>query len=46
MLGLAQQNGFDPAFLQSLLTLVKCTAKPNTCQRKFNKYDLTAAPRF
>jgi hypothetical protein len=29
-----------------LLTLVKCTAKPNTCQRKFNKYDLTAAPRF
>jgi hypothetical protein len=34
ILGLAQKNGFDPAFLQSLLTLVKCTAKPNTCQRR------------
>jgi hypothetical protein len=28
---LAQQNGFGPAFLQSLLTLVKGTAKPNIC---------------
>jgi hypothetical protein len=27
---LAQQNGFGPAFLQSLL-LVKGTAKPNIC---------------
>jgi hypothetical protein len=31
---LAQQNGFGPAFLHSLLRLVKGTAKPNTCQRK------------
>jgi hypothetical protein len=28
---LAQQNGFGPAFLHSLLRLVKGTAKPNTC---------------
>jgi hypothetical protein len=28
--GLAQQNGFGPAFLHSLLKLVKGTAKPNT----------------
>jgi len=32
--GLAQQNGFGPAFLDSLLRLVKVTAKPNTCQRR------------
>jgi hypothetical protein len=28
---LAQQNGFNPAFLHSLLRLVKGTAKPDTC---------------
>jgi hypothetical protein len=28
--GLAQQNGFGPAFLHSLSKLVKGTAKPNT----------------
>jgi hypothetical protein len=32
--GLAQQNGFGPAFLHSLLRLVKGTTKPNTCQRR------------
>jgi hypothetical protein len=32
--GLAQQNGFGPAFVNSVLTLVKHTAKPNTCQRR------------
>jgi hypothetical protein len=32
--GLAQQNGFGPAFLHSLLKLVKGTAKPNTCQTR------------
>jgi hypothetical protein len=31
---LAQNNGFDLAFLHSLLRLVKGTAKPNTCQRR------------
>jgi hypothetical protein len=31
---LAQQNGLGPAFLHSLLRLVKCRAKPNTCQRR------------
>jgi hypothetical protein len=31
---LAQWIGFGPAFLHSLLRLVKGTAKPNTCQRK------------
>jgi hypothetical protein len=31
---LALQNGFGPAFLHSLLRLVKGTAKPNTCQRR------------
>ncbi len=30
---LAQQNGFGPVFLHSLLRLVKGTAKQNTCQR-------------
>jgi hypothetical protein len=29
--GLAQQNGFGPAFVHSLLTLIKGRAKPNTC---------------
>jgi hypothetical protein len=28
--GLAQQNGFGPAFLHSLLSLVKGTTNPNT----------------
>jgi hypothetical protein len=28
---LAQQNGFGPAFLPSLLMLIKGQAKPNTC---------------
>jgi hypothetical protein len=28
---LAQQNGFGPAFLQSLLMLVKGTTKRNIC---------------
>jgi hypothetical protein len=32
--GLAQQNGFDPAFLHSLLRPVQDTAKPNTCWRR------------
>jgi hypothetical protein len=32
--GLAQQNGFGPAFLHGLLRLVKGAAKPNTCQRR------------
>jgi hypothetical protein len=29
---LAQQNGFGPAFLHSMLRLVIGTAKPNTCR--------------
>jgi hypothetical protein len=29
--GLAQKNGFGPAFLHSLLRLVKGTEKPNKC---------------
>jgi hypothetical protein len=29
--GLAQQNGFGPAYLYSLLRPVRGTAKPNTC---------------
>jgi hypothetical protein len=29
--GLAQQDGFGPAFLHSLLMLIKGQAKPNTC---------------
>jgi hypothetical protein len=29
--GLGQQNGFGGSFLHSLLRLLKCTAKPNTC---------------
>jgi hypothetical protein len=42
---LAQHYGFGPAFLYSLLRLVKGIAKLNTCQREeCNKYDLTAAP--
>ncbi len=32
--GLAQQNGFGPAFFHILLRLVKGTTKPNTYQRK------------
>jgi hypothetical protein len=32
--GLAQQNGFWPSILHSLLRLVKGIAKPNTCQRR------------
>jgi hypothetical protein len=40
---LAQQNGFGPEFSHNLLMLVKGIAKPNTCQRECNKYDLTAA---
>ncbi len=31
---LAQQNGFDPAFLHGLLRPVQDTAKPNTCWRR------------
>jgi hypothetical protein len=31
---LAQNNGFDPAFLHSLLRLVKVTANPTTRQRR------------
>jgi len=31
---LAQQNGFGPAFLHSLLRLVEGTAKLHTCQRR------------
>jgi hypothetical protein len=29
--GLAQQNGFDPAFSHKMKRLVKGTAKPTTC---------------
>jgi hypothetical protein len=29
--GLAQQNGLGLAFLHSLLKLVRCTSRPNTC---------------
>jgi hypothetical protein len=29
--GLAQQNGFGPAFWHTMLRLVKGTAKPNVC---------------
>jgi len=29
--GVAQQNGFGPAFLHKMLRLVKDTAKPTTC---------------
>jgi hypothetical protein len=32
--GLGQQNGFGPAVLQSLLTLVKGKEKMCTCQRR------------
>jgi hypothetical protein len=32
--GLAQQNGFGPAFLNGLLRLVKGIAKPNTLPEK------------
>jgi hypothetical protein len=38
---LAQQNGFGPGILQSVLRLVKSTANPNTCGKECNKYDLT-----
>ncbi len=31
-------------FFHNLLTLIKCTARPCTCQRSVNKYDLIAAP--
>jgi hypothetical protein len=30
--GVAQQNGFGPAFLHKMLRLVKDTAKPNKAQ--------------
>ncbi len=42
--GLAQQNGFSPAFLHSLLRLVKGSCAP--ARAECNKYDLTAAPCF
>jgi hypothetical protein len=32
--GLAQQNSFGPAFLHSLVSLVKGKAKPNTRKRR------------
>jgi hypothetical protein len=32
--GLAQQNGFGPAFLLKFLRLLKGTTKLNTCQRR------------
>ncbi len=32
--GLAQENGFDPAFLHIFLRLVKGTAKPNSLLKK------------
>ncbi len=42
-ISLAHQNGFGTTFLHNLLRLVKGTTKPNTCQKKCNKYDLTIA---
>jgi hypothetical protein len=35
---------FSATFLHNLLRLIKCTARPYTCQRSGNKYDLIAAP--
>jgi hypothetical protein len=43
---LAQQNGFDPAFLHSLLRPAQGTAKLTPAREECNKYDLTAAPCF
>jgi hypothetical protein len=43
--GLAQQNWFGPAFLHSLLRLVKNRAKPLApATEECNKYDLTTDP--
>jgi hypothetical protein len=35
---------FGATFFHNLLRLIKCTARPYTCQRSVNKYDLIAAP--
>jgi hypothetical protein len=43
---LAQQNGFVPAFWQSLLRLLKGTASLTPAREECNKYDVTAAPYF
>jgi hypothetical protein len=45
-LGLAQEIGFSPAYLLSLLRLVKSTANICTCREEYNKYDMTGAPCF
>jgi hypothetical protein len=42
--GLAQQNGFHPVFLQSLLRLSKGTPKLCTLPEKSDNYDLHVAP--
>jgi hypothetical protein len=44
--GLAQENGFSPAYLLSLLRLVKSAAKICTCREEYNKHDMTSAPCF
>jgi hypothetical protein len=45
--GLAQEIGFSPAYLLSLLRLVKTAAKKTcACREEYNKYDMTGAPCF
>jgi hypothetical protein len=44
--GLAHENGFSPAYLLSLLRLLKSAAKTCTCREEYNKYDMTGFPRF
>ncbi len=44
---LAQQNGFGPTFLHTLLRLIKGTQKSLTpTPEECNKYDLTTVPVF
>jgi hypothetical protein len=35
---------FGATFFHKFLRLIKCTARPYTCQRSVNKNDLIAAP--
>ncbi len=47
--GLALENGFSPAYLLSLLRLVKRAAKVQRCaplREECDKYDLNAGPCF
>jgi hypothetical protein len=46
--GVAQENGFPPAYLLSLLRLVKCAGKQSCAhaREECNKYDLTVDPCF